>query len=114
VDYKQLQSLDAGIKFVDTGDLPLSIGSVVNVEQGRKGCSLCRLHKALDVISMDICHGDGVSPGGCSYCLMLVDRATRKTWVHVHGLKDMNGETMSDALWRFFIDAFPTSNPMQL
>jgi hypothetical protein len=31
-DYKQLQSLSAGIKVVDTRDPPLSIGIVVNVE----------------------------------------------------------------------------------
>jgi hypothetical protein len=98
---KQLQSLS--IKVVDTGDPPLSIRSVVNIERGRKGCSLSQPLKALNVVDMDICYGDGVSPAGYSYCLMLVNRATRKTWVH--GLKDMNGKTISDALWRFFIDA---------
>jgi hypothetical protein len=37
-----LQSLGTGIKVVDAGDPPLSIGSVVNVEQERKGRSLRR------------------------------------------------------------------------
>jgi hypothetical protein len=38
-----------------------------------------------------------------SYCLMLLNRAAHKTWVN--GLKDMNGKTISDALWRFLVDA---------
>ena len=88
---------------VDTGDPPLSLGSVVNVERGCKGRSIVRPLKALNVVGMDICYGDGVSPSGYSYCFMLVGRATRTTWVY--GLKDMKGATISDALWRFFIDA---------
>jgi hypothetical protein len=102
-DYKVLQSLGTGVHVADIGEPLLSVGSVVNVQRGRKGRSLSRPKKALDTVGMDVCYGDGVSPGGYSYCLMLVDRATRKTWVY--GLKDMNGSTIADALWRFFIDA---------
>jgi hypothetical protein len=75
----------------------------VNVQHGCKGRSLTRLTKALDTVGMDICYGDGVSPGGYSYCLMLIDRATRKTWVY--GIPDMNVQTLSDALWKSFVDA---------
>jgi hypothetical protein len=52
---------------------------------------------------MYIGYGNGVSPGGYRYCLMLVDRKTRKTWIY--GLPDMGGNSFCDALWRFFIDA---------
>jgi hypothetical protein len=72
-DYKQLQSLGTGIQVVDTGDPPLSLGSVVNVQRGRKGRSISRPPRTLDTVGMDICYGDGVSPGGYSYCLMLVE-----------------------------------------
>ena len=52
---------------------------------------------------MDIGYGDGTSPGGFKYNLLLVDRTTCKTWVY--GLCDMNGSTIADAIWSFFIDA---------
>ena len=107
-DYKQLQTLGTGIQVVDTGDPPLSLGSVVNIQQSRKGHQLLRPKQALATVGLDICYGDGISPGGFSYCLLLVDRATRKTWVY--GLKDMNGATLADALWKFFIDTGGSPN----
>ena len=111
-DYKQLQTLCTGIQVVGTGDPPLSLGSVVNVQQSRKGQQLSRPKHALNTVGMDICYGDGIFPGGYSYCLiMLVDRATRKTWVY--GLKDMNGATLADALWKFFMDAGDFPNHIQ-
>ena len=52
---------------------------------------------------MDIKYGDGTSPGGFKYTLLLVDRTTHKTWVY--GLRDMTGSTIADAIWSFFSDA---------
>jgi hypothetical protein len=60
---------------------------------------------------MDIGYGDGVSPGGYRYCLMLVDHKTRKTWIY--RLPDMGGNSLCDALWRFFIDADGFSRQIQ-
>jgi hypothetical protein len=79
----------------------LSVGNIVNIKRGRKGKSLQRPKTALDVVGMDIGYGDGTSPGGFKYTLLLVDRTTRNTWVY--GLRDMTGSTIADAIWSFFI-----------
>ena len=102
-DYSVLESIGTGIKVVDVSEPILSVGDVVNIKRGRKGKSLQRPRKALDVVGMDIGYGDGTSPGGFKYTLLLVDRTTRKTWVY--GLRDMTGSTIADAIWSFFIDA---------
>ena len=88
---------------VDVSEPILSVGNVVNIQRGRKGKSLTRPKMALDVIGMDIKYGNGTSPGAFKYTLLLVNRATHKTWVY--GLRDMNGSTIADAIWSFFIDA---------
>jgi hypothetical protein len=81
----------------------LSVGDVVNIKQGRKGKSLKCPQTAFDVVGMDIGYGDGTSPGGFKYTLLLVDRTTRKAWVY--GLRDMTGSMIADAIWSFFINA---------
>ena len=88
---------------VEVSEPILSVGDPVNIQRGRKGKSLTRPKTALDVIGMDIGYGDGTSLGGFKYTLLLVDRTTHKTWVY--GLCDMNGSTIADAIWSFFIDA---------
>jgi hypothetical protein len=98
-----LAELGTGIEVKDSTDPLLSVCDVVNLQRGRHGKLLTPPKAALGVVGMDIGYGEGVSPGGYRYCLMLVDRKTRKTWVY--GLPDMGGNSLCDALWRFFIDA---------
>jgi hypothetical protein len=102
---KILAELGTGIEVKDSTDPLLSVCDVVNLKRGRHGKLLTPPKAALDVVGMDIGYGEGVSPGGCGYtcCLMLVDRKTCKTWVY--GLPGMGGNSLCDALWRFFIDA---------
>ena len=88
---------------LDVSEPILSVGDVVNIQRGCKGKSLTRPKTALDVVGMDIRYGDGTFPGGFKYTLLLVDRTTRKTWIY--GLRDINGSTIADAIWSFFIDA---------
>ncbi len=61
-------------------------------------------HPALHTVGIDIGYGDGKSPGGYQYCLFMVNLATRYTWTY--GLANLSGDTIIDALWRFFfVDA---------
>jgi hypothetical protein len=101
--FKILAELGTGIKVKDSTDPLLSVCDAVNLKRGRHGKLLTPPKAALDVVGMDIRYGEGVSPGGYRYCRMLVDRKTRKTWVY--GLPGMGGNSLCDALWRFFIDA---------
>jgi hypothetical protein len=100
-DYSILEAVGTGIKVVDVSEPIMSVGDVVNIQRGHKGKSLTRPKTALDVVGMDIGYGDGTSPGGFKYTLLLVDRTTHKTWVY--GLRDMNGSMIADAIWSFFI-----------
>jgi hypothetical protein len=102
-NFKILAELGTGIEVKDSTDPLLSVCDVVNLKCGHHGKLLTLPKAALDVVGMDIGYGDGVSPGGYCYCLMLVNRKTRKTWVY--DLPDMGGNSLCDALWRFFIDA---------
>jgi hypothetical protein len=98
-----LAELGTGIEVKDSTGLLLSVCDVVNLKRGCHGKLLTPPKAALDAVGMDIDYGEGVSPGGYRYCLMLVDRKTHKTWVY--GLSDMGGNSLCDTLWRFFIDA---------
>ena len=51
---------------------------------------------------MDIGFGDGTSPGGHRYCLVVVDAGTRMCWCY--GLRDLSGSTIADALLQLFVD----------
>jgi hypothetical protein len=79
----------------------LSISDVVNLKYSRHAKRLFPSKAAIDVVGMDIGYGEGVSPGGYQYCLIIIDRKTRKTWVY--GLPSMGGNSLCDALWRVFI-----------
>ena len=52
---------------------------------------------------MDIGYGDGTSPGGVNYTLMLVDSSKRYAWIY--GMHGTSKEDIMSMLWRFFIDA---------
>jgi hypothetical protein len=73
------------------------------MKRGVGGGPVTRPPRALHTVGIDIGYGDGKSPGGYQYCLFLVDLVTCYTWTY--GLSDLSGDTIIDALWRFFVDA---------
>ena len=52
---------------------------------------------------MDISYGNGPSPGGFKYCLLLVDYCTRYSWLY--GLPSLSSDDLKTALLAFFLDA---------
>ena len=102
-DYSTLPYLGDGLHVTTDREPPLTIGDTVNINRGARGGPVPKPPRARHTIGADIGYGDGVGPGGYKYCLFLVDLATRYTWVY--GLTDLSGECLTDALWRFFVDA---------
>ncbi len=79
-------SLDG--KWIDGGEFPLALGSYATILKAPRGGTIDRTHSCyLDIVHLDIVFGDCVSVGGFCYALVLVDRATRYTWVY--GMKDL-------------------------
>ena len=102
-NYSIFATVATGIRLSETFEPPLSIGDVVNIKRGPSGSALPRPTSALHRVGVDIGFGDGVSPGGFRYCLMLVDQYSRKTWCY--GLKDLASTSFIAAFWRFFVDS---------
>ena len=102
-DYSTLPFLGSGLHVTSDREPALTIGDTVNINRGARGGPVTRPPRARHTIGADIGYGEGVGPGGFKYCLFLVDLATRYTWVY--GLTDLSGECITDALWRFFVDA---------
>ncbi len=86
-----------------TKEPPLTIGDMSTMKRGARGGPIPRPLHALHTVGVNIGYGDGKSPGGYQYCLFLVDLATRYTWTY--SLTDLSGDTIINALWRFFVDA---------
>ena len=102
-NYSIFATVATGIRLSETFEPPLSIGDVVNIKRGPSGSALPRPTSALHRVGVDIGFGDGVSPGGFRYCLMLVDQYSRKTWCY--GLKDLASPSIIAVFWRFFVDS---------
>lgn len=103
-DFSLLSKLGTGIRVTDNdNDVPL-IGSLVNRKRGRRKRKGKRATMPLEVVGMDVGYGaDGKSIGGYSHVLTLVDQCTRQSWVY--GMNGSSGADITEALWRFFIDA---------
>ena len=61
--------------------------------------------RLLDVVHMNIGHGDCVSVGGARYCVLLVDRTSRNA--RLNGLKSLNHEELIHVMQQFHVDAGP-------
>ena len=94
-NYSIFSQVVDGIHLSENFEPPISIGDVVNQKRGPSGAPLPRPSAILHRVGVDIGFGDGVSPGGIRYCLMLVDQFSRKTWCY--GLKDLTSPSISDA-----------------
>jgi hypothetical protein len=95
--------------FLNSTDLPLELGQVANIKKARSNKTpIDRPPDFLDLVHCDIGYGDTKSIGnGASHCLLLVDRATRYTWIYP--LKTLHHESIKAALsaWSVDIGSFP-------
>ena len=84
------------ISISTSGILPLELGDVVNLKAARKNKQpVPRPPNFFDIVHVDLAYGDCVSIGGTRYALIIVDRATRYTWMF--GLKSLAQEEIIKA-----------------
>ena len=97
-NFRHLTDVSSHGELISTGaDFPRSLGSEATLPRPKRGQSIDpELFTYLDVVHLDIAFGDCVSIGGFSYCLILVDRATRYNWAF--GLSDLSSESIRSAL----------------
>lgn len=105
-NFRNLQHLTLASKnasLIHTGELPKSIGDFTTIPNPPKGKLIKKRRKYLDKVHMDIVFGDCVSLGGFRCALLLVDIATRYTWVY--GLSSLTSTSIISALESFQSDA---------
>ena len=105
-DWKEILALcqDTVDLSFDSGDVPLDLGNVANIKRSRRNKTpIPRPRKFLDAVQTDIGYGDCRAIGGAKYCIILVDRATRYTWLY--SLKSLTHEDILHALQDFQLDA---------
>ena len=103
LNYNILSHLGTGLEIPLSEEPALSIGDCVNIKRGNRGGKIAPVTTANHTIGVDIGYGDGTSPGGYKYCLLLTCLSTKATWVY--GLTDLKGSTIADAFWLYAIDA---------
>ena len=95
------------IDIINDGDIPLELGDVANIKISRRNKEpIPRPPNFLDVVHMDIGYGDCKSVGGSGYVLLLVDQATRFSWVYA--LHSLNHKEILSVLLQFVVDAGAT------
>eukprot|EP00956_Cyclotella_meneghiniana_P026201 scaffold56081_cov49-Cyclotella_meneghiniana.AAC.1 len=72
----------ANAKLTKQGELPVTLGDFSTMNKPNKGKPLTKHRHYLDKVHMDIVFGDCLGLGGYRYALLLVDVATRYTWVY--------------------------------
>ena len=101
LDWDLLAKVNQGGTVTDFGETPLSIGNFVNIRKGKRG-KKSKIPLPGDTICCDIGYGDGISPGGHRYCLVVVDSGSRNSWCY--GLRDLTGHTLCIAFQQLFVD----------
>ena len=92
------------ISIVDNGDVPIELGDVANIRKARRNTQpIPRPKSFLDVVHCDIGYGDCKAVGGAKYCVLLVDRTTRNTWIYA--LKDLTHKSLIAVFEQFRLDA---------
>jgi hypothetical protein len=85
-------------------DVPLELGDVANVKKSRRNTSpIPRPPTFLDVVHCDIGYGDCKAVGGARFCLILVDHATRYSWIYA--LKSLCHTNIIKVFQQFQVDA---------
>ena len=72
----------ANAKLIKQGELPVTLGDFATMNKPDKSKPLTTHRHYLDKVHMDIVFGDCLGLGGYRYALLLVDVATRYTWVY--------------------------------
>jgi hypothetical protein len=90
---------------IKSSETPLELGAVANIKKSRQNKTpVPRPSKFLEVVHCDIGYGDCKSVGnGATYCLMLVDHATRYTWVYP--LRNFRHDSITSTFKQWFIDS---------
>ena len=102
MDWQSVAATCQGGKITDFGETPLSIGDFVNIKRGKRSRRKSKIPRPGHTICVDIGFGDGISPGGHKYCLVVVDAGSRMCWCY--GLRDLSGSTICDAFLQLFTD----------
>eukprot|EP00804_Cyclotella_cryptica_P030371 CCRYP_011900-RA/>CCRYP_011900-RA protein AED:0.20 eAED:-0.11 QI:0/0/0/1/1/1/3/0/1923 len=100
---EHITSASLNAKLIKTGDFPPTIGDFATLTNPPRGKPLTRRRQFLDKVHMDIVFGDCLSLGGYKYALLLVDVATRYSWIF--GLQSLTGTAITDALDSFVSEA---------
>jgi hypothetical protein len=90
-------------ELIRCGEMPSTIGDYTTINNPAKGKPLTKRRKYLNKVHMDIVFGDCVALGGFRYALVIVDVATRFTWVY--GLTSLSSSDIIGALLQFRIAA---------
>jgi hypothetical protein len=86
-------------QLIRCGERPSSIGDYTTINNPPRGKPIKKRRKFLDKVHMDIVFGDCMALGGFRYALILVDVATRYTWLY--GLTSLSSTDIINALSSF-------------
>eukprot|EP00804_Cyclotella_cryptica_P016077 CCRYP_004202-RA/>CCRYP_004202-RA protein AED:0.18 eAED:-0.12 QI:0/0/0/1/0.5/0.33/3/0/1917 len=100
---EHVTSASLNAKLLKTGDFPPTIGDFATITNPPRGKPLTKRRQFLDKVHMDIVFGDCLSLGGFKYALLLVDVATRYSWIF--GLQSLTCTAITDALDSFVSEA---------
>eukprot|EP00804_Cyclotella_cryptica_P026709 CCRYP_007942-RA/>CCRYP_007942-RA protein AED:0.35 eAED:0.34 QI:0/0/0/0.66/0.5/0.33/3/0/1904 len=100
---EHITSASLNSKLVKTGEFPPTLGDFATITNPPRGKPLTKRRQFLDKVHMDIVFGDCLSLGGYKYALLLVDVATRYSWIF--GLQSLTGTAITDALDSFASEA---------
>ena len=95
LDYNILSHLGTGLEIPLSEEPAPSIGDFVNIKRGARGGKISPVTTANHTIGVDIGYGDGTSPGGYKYCLILTCLSTKLTWVY--GLTDLRPQGINNS-----------------
>jgi hypothetical protein len=90
---------------IHPSECPLELGNVANIKKARSNKQpIDRPSNFLEVVHCNTGYGDTKSVGNdASHCIILVDRATRYTWVYP--LRSLHHESIKSALSQWKLDA---------
>ena len=92
------------IDIINYGTPPLELGDVANIRTSRRNTTPIPCPpNFLDVVHLDIGYGDCKAVEGAKYVILLVDWATRFSWVYA--LHSLNHKEIISVLQQFMIDA---------
>jgi hypothetical protein len=90
--------------FIQPSDTPIELGQVANIKKAR--CNKRPVERPphfLEVVHCDIGFGDCKSAGnGALYCLILVDRATRYSWIYP--MRSLHHDSLKNTFQQWLID----------